>query len=197
MDNSTRQLYTKVLNTVDRFKQNVDAIFTAKMNCDSELLPSLLARNRGVLVDLKKAERNLKISIEFQKSQNQSEKELTNSMMDQLHALEYEKKALENEIKFCKEKEDQELRELGYDVNGDWEEIVEKLWKEHEESARMAATEERGLVCESKSLDKEADEFENADEATVSSTVPNLESVLDSILNDEETENDGEDSDLD
>ncbi|CAG9331124.1 unnamed protein product [Blepharisma stoltei] len=184
MDDSTRKLHNKVLNCINRFKQNIDAIFTAKSSNDIAILPALFARNKGLLIDLRKAERDLKISIEFKRSQNLSEQELTNSMMDQLRALEYEKNALENEIKDYKEKEDKELAKLGYEIKINREEIIEKITEEFE-TIRKSPNGDLLYVNKNSSFEVENSE----DEATVSSTVQTLDEMIDTIFRDENPDN--------
>lgn len=194
MDNNIARIYTKCLQSVTRFKQNVDAIFTARANGNETILPALLARNRGLLLDLRKAERELKISIEFKRCQTISEKELTEAMMDQLHSLEYEKNALENEIKEHRAQQDKELSELGFDITQDRDQLMKNVIEELEEREKLQEElrvveqelKEKGLLLEKISESEEDLSDTNAvQEKAATESREGLESIVDDIINDQ------------
>lgn len=126
----------KCKSSIKNLKENILEIFEGlKANTNTE---AKSLRNKSFLMDLRRKERELKMTIENQKNELNVEREHTEMLVDTLKCLEYEKKNLETEIEIAKDLEIRELNQLGIDLSKEKDDIMRSLKKEYEERIKLS-----------------------------------------------------------
>lgn len=143
------------LAIIEKLRHNIENIHKVKLNKWTKELSGLLLQNKSLIMNLRKKQRELAEKVEKAKDELAQVAEKTDGMHAGLENLKYEKVCIENETCRIRKMDIKELKNVGIDVSGEKEQVLERLAAEfrgRNELKDVALKKETELETEKKLL---------------------------------------------
>jgi len=119
------------LAIIEKLRHNIENIHKAKINKWTKELVGLLLQNKSLIMNLRKKQRELAENVEKAKEELIHVVEKTDDLHGKLENLSYEKVCIEDETNRIRKMDTKELKDVGIDMTGDKEQILEMFALEY------------------------------------------------------------------